>query len=365
MAEGLPTVRWGIVATGMISSWFVEDLLMPTWPNKKANHIIQSIGSSSPAKGQKFYDTYIVPGLAHNSGVTPKIYGDYHSVYNDPDVDVVYIGTPHSFHKQNCIDAINAGKHVLCEKAFTLRQADAIEVINLAKEKGVFLMEAMWTRFYPLVKELRKVLYEEKLIGDVWRTFADFGLSYDVPSLPDDSRLKDLSMGAGTLLDIGIYSLTWGIVTLEENVGKGLHPKILAAQTLQGGVETLSSWILSYSDTGRHGILTSTSNIKSAGDFARIEGSKGTITIHGPTSSPESFTVVLNEKAENKPWESKVYEFEKPGRGFWWEADAVAVDVAAGRKENDIMSWAETERIMGIMDEIRKQGGAKFPGDPW
>ncbi|KAF3931144.1 hypothetical protein ABW20_dc0109756 [Dactylellina cionopaga] len=359
MAEELPTVRWGIVATGMISNWFVTDLLLPTWPGKRANHIIQSIGSSSLPKGQKFYDTYIQPNLAQNSGVNPKVYADYSSVYNDPDVDVVYIGTPHSFHKQNCIDAINAGKHVLCEKAFALTAADAKEVTALAREKGVFLMEAMWTRFYPLVKELRRVLYEEKAIGRVWRTFADFGLSYDVESLPDDSRLKDLSLGAGTLLDIGIYSLTWGILTLEEEVGKGEHPNILASQTLQGGVETLSSWILSYPSTGRHGILTSTSNVRSANDFARIEGSKGVITVHGPTSSPDSFTV----KFHDEEGEGKLYEFEKPGRGFYWEADAVAVDVKEGRKENETMSLKETERVMGILDEIRRQGGARFPGD--
>ncbi|EPS35550.1 hypothetical protein H072_11107 [Dactylellina haptotyla CBS 200.50] len=359
MANDLPTVRWGIVATGMISSWFVEDLLLPTWPGKRANHIIQSIGSSSLEKGQKFHEKYVLPHLAQNSGVDPKIYPDYASVYNDPDVDVVYIGTPHSFHKQNCIDAISAGKNVLCEKAFTLTQADAKEVTKLAKEKGVFLMEAMWTRFYPLVKELRRLLYEEKAIGRVWRTFADFGLSYDVESLPDNSRLKDLSMGAGTLLDIGIYSLTWGVLTLEENVGKGEHPKILAAQTLQSGVETISSWILNYTDTGRHGILTSTSNVRSANNFARIEGSKGVISIHGPTSSPESFTVKLHDEEG----EGKLYTFDKPGRGFYWEADAVAVDLKEGRKENETINWAETERIMGIMDEIRRQGGARFPGD--
>ncbi|KAK6523206.1 hypothetical protein TWF694_006098 [Orbilia ellipsospora] len=359
MADKLPTVRWGIVATGMISSWFVTDLLLPTWPNKRANHIIQSIGSSSQSKGQKFYDDYVLPNLAQNSGVNPKVYPDYNSVYNDPDVDVVYIGTPHSFHKQNCIDAINAGKNVLCEKAFTLNAADAKEVTQLAREKGVFLMEAMWTRFYPLIAELRRLLYEEKVIGRVWRTYADFGLSYDVESLPDDSRLKNLSLGAGTLLDIGIYSLTWGVLTLEENVGKGEHPKIIATQTLQGGVETLSSWIFNYSETGRHGILTSTSNVPVARSFARVEGSKGVITIHGATSSPESFTVKLH----GEEGEGKLYEFEKPGRGFYWEADAVAVDLSEGRKEDEIMSLAETERIMGIMDEIRRQGGARFPSD--
>ncbi|EGX51582.1 hypothetical protein TWF173_003553 [Orbilia oligospora] len=359
MAQELPTVRWGIVATGMISNWFVSDLLLPSWPNKRANHIIQSIGSSSIAKGQKFYDEYVHPNLSNNSGITPKIYASYAEVYNDPDVDVVYIGTPHSFHKQNCIDAINAGKNVLCEKAFTLTQADAKEVTALAREKGVFLMEAMWTRFYPLVKELRRLLYEEKVIGQVWRTFADFGLSYDVASLPDSSRLKDLSMGAGSLLDIGIYSLTWGLLTLEENVGKGEHPKVLAAQTLQGGVETLSSWILSYPSTGKHGILTSTTNVRTEKTFARVEGSKGFITVQGPTSSPESFIVKLHDEEG----EGKLYEFEKPGRGFYWEADAVAVDVANGRKENETIPLAETERVMGILDEIRKQGGARFPSD--
>src|ERR1700761_1781610 len=143
----LPTLRWGIIATGLISSWFVEDLVLSR-SDAKARHIIQAIGSSSLEKGQSFAQKFI-PHLS------PTIYSSYAEVYADPSVDIVYIGTPHAFHARNCLDAIAAGKHVLCEKAFTLTAAEARRVLAAAADRGVFVMEAMWTRFYPLLRSLQ------------------------------------------------------------------------------------------------------------------------------------------------------------------------------------------------------------------
>ncbi|GAB1199998.1 hypothetical protein APSETT444_009358 [Aspergillus pseudonomiae] len=115
-----PSIRWGIITTGLISSWFVEDLVLAR-ENPKVKHIVQAIGSSALEKGQRF-------AAKHCPQSTPTIYASYEEVYNDPAVDVVYIGTPHSFHKKNCLDAIRAGKPILCEKAFTLNTAEAREV---------------------------------------------------------------------------------------------------------------------------------------------------------------------------------------------------------------------------------------------
>jgi predicted dehydrogenase len=278
-------------------------------------------------------------------------------------VDCVYIGTPHSFHKQNCLDAIKAGKNVLCEKPFAMNVKEVEEVFAAAKAKGVFVMEAMWTRFFPVTKALQKVLHEEQKIGRIIRTFCDFGLDIDISDPEVPSRYRDVKLGAGSLLDIGIYSLTWGLVTLSGGVGDNAEePEVSSTQTLSHGVDTASSVLLKYPSTGRQAICTSTTDFDSGGDsFAHIEGSKGHILVHGGTaSSPHSFVFYPKDGGKEER-----YEFEKPGRGFWWEADAVAHDLAAGRVEDETMPWAETLRIMRIMDGVRRRGGARFSVDDW
>ncbi|KAM0420643.1 hypothetical protein ACHAPT_011559 [Fusarium lateritium] len=353
MSQTKPSLRWGIIGTGLISSWFVQDLSLER-DNAQATHHIQAIGSSSVEKGTKFVETHL-PGQSQ----APTVYGSYEQTYKDPNVDIIYIGTPHAFHKQNCLDAIAQGKHVLCEKAFTLNARDARKVFEAAKQKGVFVMEAMWTRFFPLVKTLQKLVHQDKAIGDVVRVFCDFAMNQHLESLGPESRLKNPALGAGSLLDIGIYSLTWGLLNLDSGVGeKAQTPKISAAQTLVDGVDVASSIILLYPD-GKQGILTSNVSVKTPTSFCRIEGTGGYIIVEGPGSSvPVSFTVYTDEEPEGKK-----YEFERPGKGFYWEADAVAVDIAAGRTESQVMPWAETVRVLEILDEVRRQGGAKFPQD--
>lgn len=348
----------------MISSWFVSDLILQR-PNAVAEHIIQAVGSSSVEKGNAFV-------VKHLSDLKPQVYGSYHDVYNDPSVDIVYIGTPNAFHKQNCLDAIAAGKHVLCEKAFTLNAKEAEEVISAAKAKGTFLMEGMWTRFRPLVTDLRHALFRDKVIGNVRRTFCDFSLAMNILEFDKESRMRNPALGAGSLLDIGIYSLTWGLLTLDAQIGEEAEcPTVLGTQTLTEGVDTTTSMLLLYPNSGRHGILTSSMDLKTGTAFARIEGTDGTITIEGSTASaPASFTVwpktTGSEKGEVtgnllEASGGKKHVYNEPGMGFYWEADAVALDIAAGRTEDGTMPLSETLRVIKLMDSVRSQGGAKFP----
>ncbi|KAE9373066.1 NAD(P)-binding protein [Stipitochalara longipes BDJ] len=349
----LPTLRWGIIGTGWISTEVIKDLLIPR-EDAKATHIIQAIGCSSFKKGQSFARS-VLPNL------TPTIYGSYSECYNDPNVDLIYIGTPHAFHKQSCLEAIAAGKHILCEKSFTLNARDATEVFAAAKEHGVFVMEAMWTRFFPLTQALHRVLHEDKLVGDIVRVFADFGLDMDIKNLGPESRLRNKALGAGSLLDIGIYSLTWGLLCLDEGVGeKAEMPKVTSFQTLTDGVDTTSSILLFYPKTGRQGILTSTLSVKTDKVFVRVEGTKGTIFVEGQAAScPSRFRFVPKGKDQKEV----VFGFDNPGAGFFYEADAVALDIRAERKENAIMPWSETIRVLDIMDGIRHENGALFPQD--
>lgn len=304
---------------------------------------------------------------------SPKLYDEYEKVYADPDVDVVYIGTPHSFHKKNMLDAIAAGKNILCEKAFTINAQEAREVFEAAKAKNVYVHEAMWLRHRPLVHKLRKMLYKEKVIGDVFRTFCDFGLYVDIPSKPSTSRYKDLALGAGTLLDTGIYSLTWGILTLDPgSPASSERPLALGVQTHQDGIEVNTSILLQYPSSGRQGILTSTTNANGNPNvFATVWGTNGTIEIEGPAPSlPMSFTIY--PKREHDPnsakpgeiprLEGQKYDFPSTAKGFIYEADNTALDVLAGRKESSILPWSETIQVMEIMDSIRKQGDTFYPG---
>lgn len=357
-----PRIRWGIVAVGMISSWFVEDLMLERG-NAPVKHIIQSIGGRDLGRCKEFAQTYC-PKAA------PELHDSYEGVYNDPEVDIVYIGTPHTFHKQNMLDAIAAGKNILCEKAFTITSNEAREVFDAAKAKGVYVMEAMWLRFRPLVHQLRKLLFEDKVIGDVYRTFADFALEVDIKSLPATSRYKDRKFGAGTLLDTGIYSLTWAILTLDAgSPGDSEKPLALGVQSQEDGIEVNTSILLQYQSTGRQGIVSSTTKSNGNPDvFCTVYGTDGTLEVEGPTPSlPLSFTVYPKMSGDPnfgnlKRPEGKKYDFPKVGRGFIYEADSTALAVLDGKLENAIMPWSETIQVMEIMDSIRKQNNYFYPG---
>lgn len=293
------------------------------------------------------------------------MYASYEEVYADPNVDCVYIGTPHSFHRQNCLDAIAAGKNVLCEKAFAINAREAKEVYAAAEKKGVYMHEAMWLRHRPMVAKLRQMLFEEKAIGDIFRTSSEFAMSVDIPSLPATSRYKDLALGAGTLLDIGIYSLTWALLTLDEGVPNNPEaPKILATQTHLHGVEVTSSILLQYPSNGRQAVLMSSTMTSQINDtVCRVQGTEGYVDVYGSAPSHPSYFTVFKKKEDGKSFEAQEYKFPHPGQGFIFEADNTALDIAAGRKESCIMPWKESIRVMEIMDEIRQQGGTKYPQD--
>lgn len=345
----------------------MEDALLKR-SDAKVNAVIQAIGSSKLEKGEQFAKKYCPEQK-------PRIYDTYQGVYEDPDVDIVYIGTPHGYHYRDCLNAIAAGKNVLCEKSFTVNARQAKEIFDAARAKNVYVAEAMWLRHRPLYQELRRLLHEEKIIGDVVRVFGDFAVEIDIPTLPLTSRYKDPALGAGSLLDIGIYALTWVTLALEScEPGRAEMPRIAASQTHEEGIEIVSSAILQYPSTGRQGIATSTTKAQGPpGEvFSIIHGTNGHIEVQGRTpSAPESFTVWAKLPGGDadrclyprEAAQGKKYDFPPVGRGFTWEAENTALDVLEGRKESRIMPWAETIHMMEIMDEIRRQGNTSYPGE--
>jgi dihydrodiol dehydrogenase / D-xylose 1-dehydrogenase (NADP) len=236
----------------------------------------------------------------------------------------------------------------------------------------------MWVRFVPIIEVLRQEIIEKRAIGDVQRFFMDFGNKMPLSSLPANSRLKDSALGAGALLDIGIYPLTYASLILGNfKVGKQ-HPQITSVTSslaISNGMDESNVVVLDYpgSDAGsqpsRTAICTSTFRYRSAEDFARIEGSEGEIVIFGPAGSvPMGFRIKSGQQpgfGEADARVERTYNVEKPPGtlGFFWEADAVAFNIADGRLEDPTMPLDESLRMMGLMDQIRRQGGLVYPQD--
>ncbi|KAF5118522.1 hypothetical protein DV495_004898 [Geotrichum candidum] len=352
--DSLPSLRWGIIATGIISSRFAADLQINR-PDVRAHHSVVAVGSSTLEKAQNFIKTNLTAET--RADATP--YASYEGVYNDPNVQAVYIGTPHIVHKKNALDAIAAGKHVLCEKPFTLNARDAKEIFDAAKAKGVFVMEAVWTRFFPIVQEIKKKLHEEKIIGDIYRSFAEYSIM-DYNEMDPKFRLRDPKLGGGALLDIGIYTVTWTRLVLDPNVGdKAAESSWTGSQILKNGVDVHSAGIASYPTLNRQGIWSCSLFDNFSRDVVKVEGSLGTLTVVGKHHScPQWFKVEFFDKTR----EPIRYEPPKEGFGFYWEADAVAVAIAAGKlEEENTMPWKETLSVMEILDNVRKSSGLVYP----
>ena len=244
-------------------------------------------------------------------------------------------------------------------------------MIDAAKRKGVYIAEAMWLRHRPLVKKLREVLWEGDGIGEVYRMTSHFGLDIDIKGKPEGNRYKHVEMGAGSLLDIGIYPLTWAILMLERVPGEEVVDVKATRQSFVEGVEAQTSSILWYPTSERHGMISSTTNgnVSAGKAVATVEGSKGYVEVSGNAPSwPINFTVYPKETrqaddGEREEQRGKEYKFEELGRGFMYEANDTAIDISKGRLESSVMPLSETLRVMEIMDEMRRVGGTKYPQD--
>lgn len=322
-------------------------------PDAPIKHVVQAVGSSSKEKAAAFVQK-------HAPSASPTLYSSYEEVYNDPEVDVIYIGTPHALHLKNTLDAIAAGKNVLCEKPLTINAKETEQIIAAAAAKNVFVMEAVWTRFFPIMQELQKLLHKDKIIGDISRVFVDFGLNMPIAAMDKNARTADLSLGAGSLLDTGIYCLTFASVVLDQHPGNAGAPlpKIASSMTFTNGADEMTSVIINYEQLKAQAILTTSLLSKSDKTFGRIEGSKGEILVGGVAASRPTY-ILIREAGK----EERKLDFPISGWGFHYEADSVALDVLAGNKESKLMPLAESLRMMKTMDSIRASNGLVYPQD--
>ncbi|RPA77474.1 NADP:D-xylose dehydrogenase [Ascobolus immersus RN42] len=354
------TLRWGILATGWIASVFAKDLLTSTSaPGRNATdvrHIIQAVGASSSQ--QKATDFIKKIGAPEST----TAYGSYDELVNDPNVDIIYVATPHSHHFAHTLLALNAGKHVLCEKPFTVNAAQTKILIEKAREKGVFMMEAVWTRFFPLSYEIRK-LVQDGTIGEVRRVWSDLSLAQNPEETygpGDEHRMVNRDLAGGALLDIGVYSLLWIWQTLYHLDPARPKPEVSASvQKYRTGVDAEATVLLHFPTST--GIASTSLRIDTDPNntglpCARIQGTKGEIQISHPAYKPESYTIVIKGE-EEKRVEKKI----EGQHGMAWEADECARCIRDGKKESEVMGLEESLAMMEVLDRVREIGGVKYP----
>jgi len=323
-------VRWGILATGFIARLFTSDLLL-------AGHKVTAVGSRSAQAADDFAKQF---GIA-------RAYGSYEALIADPDVEIVYVATPHPFHAANAMAALEAGKHVLVEKPFTMNAAEAQRVVELAQRKGLMVLEAMWTRFLPHMVRIREIV-NSRALGEIRSIVVDH-----TQDLPDDPahRLNALELGGGALLDLGIYpiSFAWDILGKPLTIQATARFKVTGADaqvvTVFRHAEDAVSLTLSASDTAGPNVAT-------------IIGTEGRIDIDTTWYYPTTFRHYDNKGQVLEEFRSRVQ-----GRGMQYQAAEAEQLIQSGRLTSKILPPSETVAIMRTLDEIRAQIGLRYLGD--
>ncbi|MEW2622710.1 Gfo/Idh/MocA family oxidoreductase [Streptomyces sp. NPDC048106] len=315
-------LRWGILGTGWIAQRFTEDLLL------LPGHTVSAVGSRERRTAETFARQYGVE----------RAWDSYERLVADDEVDVVYVATPHTYHLAHATLALEAGRAVLVEKPFTGNAADARRLVELARARNLFAMEAMWTRFNPLIGRLRE-LVADGAIGDVTAVQADFGTSspYDPAH-----RLWSPELGGGALLDLGVYPLYFAWMLL------GAPASVQAtAAVAPSGVDANTGMLLGY-DSGAvallHCALTSQSSWT-----AMVTGTKGRIEVPSPFFAPH--TLVLHRAGE----EPETFRADLRGNGYVYQAEEVARCLRAGERESPLMPLDETLAIHGTLDTVFAQ----------
>ena len=277
---------------------------------------------------------------------------------SDDRVDIVYVASPQSHHFGQAKACLVAGKHVLCEKPLTINAAQTEELVKIAREKKLFFMEARWTKFFPLLQEVRTLLHDKKILGDLVRVNSDFGEAF-----PHDHRLYDAALGGGCLLDLGIYSLTWISALLWDSPeNKRAAPRISSSLLMDktGRVDETTTAILQFDKIKATAVLSASLRVDlhRPGYHTIIQGTKGDLTIHGKhTSKPLAYTLHLKDQPPKRV-EPKIL-----GWGMRYEADECALRIAEGAVESPTMDHAESVFAMQVLDTIRKQNTFSFSAE--
>jgi predicted dehydrogenase len=330
MTSAAPRLRWALVGTGNVAARFGIDLRLSDL------HELVAVHSRSADRGEAF------AARVH----APAWHTDLHSMLARDDVDAVYIAVPHPMHHDVAAAAIDAGKAVLLEKPFTVTAAEARDLVERARARGVFLMEAMWTRFLPHMVHIRKLLAAGRL-GNLQMVTVEHGVWF---AHNPAHRMFDPALGGGALLDLAIYPISFVSMVL------GAPRSVSASATFTDtGVDAQTVVVLDY-DGGSRAVTTSSlqawmaNRALIAGDAARLEVDRSWLR-------PTSFTVT------DRDGHTERHEFTVEGTGYRFQADEVARGVWEGRLGSDVMSLEETCAVMETLDTVREQIGLRYPGE--
>ena len=327
-------IRWGILGCGRIAGKFAADLALVE------DAELWAVGSRDIAKAEAFRQTY----------PARHAYGSYEDLVADPNLDVIYVASPHAQHHAHTLLCLDNGKSVLCEKAFAIHAGQAREMIDKAREKGLFLMEALWTRFMPHYRMVMDMIHRGEL-GDMKSVLVNFGFTPPDP-LPD--RMFNPQLGGGTLLDIGIYNVFVAMSAL------GRPDHIEACMTpAPSGIDEQCALTFRYRNGAVAQLFSSfASNLATEADFC---GTKARIRIGHRFYEPSTSVEFYPGRVDSK----QILPFEKvPGWGYHYEIRHVNQCLREGKTESPVMQHRHTLELMEVLDEIRAAAGIKYPVDP-
>ncbi|WP_285727313.1 Gfo/Idh/MocA family protein [Psychromicrobium xiongbiense] len=335
------SLGWGVVATGGIAHTVTRDLAL------LEDATLQAVSSRSAESARAFAEEFgVTRWYADDAGVS-----GYQALCADPAVDVVYVATPHGQHYEVAKAALEAGKHVLCEKALTLNARQAEELVALAGERGLFLMEAMWARFVPGIQRALEII-REGTIGQVQWVRADLG--FPAPVDPA-SRIWAPEAGGGALLDLTVYPLLWAWGTL--GAPESLHA---VGGLTPWGVDTQNAITLGYPG-GAFAQLQS-SLVSQSPRVASVCGSLGFVETIDSVNNPSQIRVCADWNGTD--WGlDRIEEFEVYGSGYTYELREVTRCIQQGLTESPTMPWQDSVDIMRLFDGVRAQLGVSYPQD--
>ena len=323
-------LRWGIMATGGIARAFAADL-------RTAGLTLNAVGSRSQDSADRFAREFEVP----------RAHGSYQALAEDPEIDIVHVASPHPFHAEHARLALTHGKHALVEKPFTLNRAQAEALRVLARERGLLVMEAMWTRHLPHMTRIRELVHTGAL-GEIRAVTADHTQQL---STDPTHRINALVLGGGALLDLGVYpvSFAWDML--------GAPVSVTADARLgETGTDTEVATIMRHPDGA---LSTSISSSRGVGpNTAHIIGTEGRIDVDRVWYTATGFSLSAPNGTLVERFESDVV-----GRGMHLQARVAERHVHQGTLEGDVLTLDDTVGIMGTLDEIRRQIGLRYPGE--
>ena len=319
--------NWGILGPGGIARAFAKDIQLLD------GHTVAAVGSRTLGNAQDFAKTF--GGIA---------YGSYQELVEDPLIDAIYVATPHPWHKENVIAALNAGKPVLCEKPFAVNAREAQEMVDTAQANNLALMEAMWSRFLPHYKQVREIV-ASGVLGKILSVHADHGQRLADQNIP---RLVEPSLAGGALLDLGIYPVSFAHMIL------GNPTKITASGVLTDkGVDGQTSMIFDYAD-GAQAVL-STTMVEQTPCRAVVAGVNGWLEIDRVFYTPTSMRVNLFDGSVTQ------YPHSCIGHGIREQAEVFKQLVLSGKQQSEILNWNDMVDIMKTLDTVRSHIGLRYP----